>query len=534
MDTDAALALTAHWSAPVRASAVACAEEITSVLAIVQAGYSLGSALKSFVQDFRHCAADVDALVRIIDATLGVLQDLKLLIVENEHTRAWSPGGLLHAQKCVIDCHEALDELSILVCKTGLDLKKQEVKVSDFDPGTFSALEWAARTKRKVEGCKLELKDAKGEIDLAIGTYQLKLGQRTGTLTQTEAENIYQKCKEAFENRREKGITRRGKKSQRTREYEQRHVKRDCSPLTKERIQILLKEEQVQQEQQKREAKEAKTMAVEEWKAQRLEELAKEKSENDAKREQLRGSLSASGMQPKQIEGVVDSMYPLRASDNIDYLVFPKNAEASPEDRVLDEANAGGSWLRKRLHVFTNRGKTSGKAKDTKSVLNLEIVQKAISATGSLRPLDFWVLYYDGRTWLETVGLEPWLLRKMSDRCKALTDDRPALPSVWNVLSEMPINYRGVVMSYMGEIAIPDQRTLVHLEGVYHQTSIRRKRTWQDILEKKDEKFPEYDSIHPARVWIMSETRTTLSTMIALLDPLDMEPTTRLALSMVV
>jgi chromosome segregation ATPase len=116
--------------------------EASAVLAVVQVGLSLATALNTYISDVQDAQDNIQSLVSDIDATFGQLRDLGRLIEKNETVKAWSDDGLRNAKKCVIDCEKVIAKLRKLLKKSTASATSAQVDRDEIDITKLERARW--------------------------------------------------------------------------------------------------------------------------------------------------------------------------------------------------------------------------------------------------------------------------------------------------------------------------------------------------------------------------------------------------------
>lgn len=154
--------------------------EVSAILGVVELGFSLASALNTYVGDVSAAREDVASLCSEIEATVSHLKGLESLMVKNDETQAWDADGLLLAKRAVSDCDQIIKKLRKLVRKANWsdsaededDEANKPFDGKDIDLSLFQKALWP-RLKPDLEVCKGRLQMIKLDIILAHNAYMI-------------------------------------------------------------------------------------------------------------------------------------------------------------------------------------------------------------------------------------------------------------------------------------------------------------------------------------------------------------------------
>lgn len=149
--------------------------EASAIISVVQVGFSLATALNSYIADVAYARDDISSLASDIEATFGQLRDLEKLIQKNETTKAWSEDGLRNAEKCVTDCGRIITKLRELLKKSTASLTSKEVNRDEIDVTKLERARWPF-IKPKLEFRQRELQSIKQDIMIAYSSYMTQVG----------------------------------------------------------------------------------------------------------------------------------------------------------------------------------------------------------------------------------------------------------------------------------------------------------------------------------------------------------------------
>ena len=149
--------------------------EASAIVGLVQVGFSLATALNTYVSDVSDAGDDISSLISDIEATFGQLRDLGKLIEKNEKTKAWSEDGLRNAKKCVTDCEKSITKLRKLLKKSTASATSEEVNRDDIDVSKLERVLWPF-IKPQVEVRRRELQRIKQDIMIAYSSYMTQVG----------------------------------------------------------------------------------------------------------------------------------------------------------------------------------------------------------------------------------------------------------------------------------------------------------------------------------------------------------------------
>ena len=149
--------------------------EASAIISVVELGFSLATALNTYVCSVSAAPDDVSSLSSEIEATLSHLRGLESLITKNEETKAWDKDGLDLARGSITDCERIVKKLRRLLQKASRKENENEqiafVK-SEIDLTKFERALWP-RLKPQLEVCKSELQRIKLNIILAHHSYMI-------------------------------------------------------------------------------------------------------------------------------------------------------------------------------------------------------------------------------------------------------------------------------------------------------------------------------------------------------------------------
>ncbi|MCJ1250901.1 hypothetical protein MMC30_008129 [Trapelia coarctata] len=149
--------------------------EVSAIVGIVQAGFSLAAALNTYVSEVKEAREDILELTSDIDSTFLQLRDLGKLIEQNERTKVWSEDGVKLAQKCVTDCQKVVAKLRKLLKKSTASATSDEVARDEIDVTKFERALWPIY-KPELLIRKQELRSIKQDILIAYASYNAKAG----------------------------------------------------------------------------------------------------------------------------------------------------------------------------------------------------------------------------------------------------------------------------------------------------------------------------------------------------------------------
>lgn len=149
--------------------------EASAVIAVVQVGFSLATALNTYIADVSDARDDISSLASDIEATFGQLRDLGKLIKKNETAKAWSEDGSRNAQKCVTDCEKTIAKLRKLLKKSTASATSDEVSRDEIDVTKLERTLWPF-IKPQLEVRRRELQSIKQDIMIAYSSYMTQVG----------------------------------------------------------------------------------------------------------------------------------------------------------------------------------------------------------------------------------------------------------------------------------------------------------------------------------------------------------------------
>lgn len=149
--------------------------EASAIIGVVQVGFSLATALNTYISDVSDAADDISNLVSDIEATFGQLRDLAKLIAKNVVTKAWSEDGLRNAQKCVENCEKVIKKLRKLLKKSTASATTEEVNRDEIDVSKLERALWPF-IKPQLEVRRKELQSIKQDIVIAYSSYMTQVG----------------------------------------------------------------------------------------------------------------------------------------------------------------------------------------------------------------------------------------------------------------------------------------------------------------------------------------------------------------------
>lgn len=116
--------------------------EASSVLAVVQLGFSIATTIFTFFSDVKDANDNIQSLASELDTTSRHLQALSTLIEDNAKTKRWDENGLALAQKCVTDCEKCSKKLRMLLRQSQPNddqtlANDDTIQISNFDKVTW-------------------------------------------------------------------------------------------------------------------------------------------------------------------------------------------------------------------------------------------------------------------------------------------------------------------------------------------------------------------------------------------------------------
>ncbi|KAI9729216.1 MAG: hypothetical protein M1834_007008 [Cirrosporium novae-zelandiae] len=365
--------------------------EASAVLGVLQLGFSLATALSSYISDFRDAREDISALSSEIQATLYQLNDLNALIEKNEITHCWTYAGLKNAQKCVTDSEKIVENLRKLLQKS-TSTKTDRLEREDIDVTLFCQAKWPW-LKPDLEVHKRNLMDIQIRILIAHSSYMTKAGS-SPMIRRNATEGIAGLVREELIRKRElretkkraqkdkriggsRGSTRRTRRLRRgSRDYRGSIDPNDLDLDNDEKLteleEIFREEfnaEQLRIKSEKTKREKEREELIEEWKKKTLEEAkAKQKRIQDDKNKWHK-ELVRRKLPPKQIELILDDMFPKTVDDPLHALMIDAQSAGSTnmdfENSVLSLTGITppSSRFSTRLkRIFRSRNTTLGQA----------------------------------------------------------------------------------------------------------------------------------------------------------------------------
>ncbi|KAM0721374.1 hypothetical protein Q7P37_002298 [Cladosporium fusiforme] len=156
--------------------------EVSAVLGLVEAGFSLAKAIRTAVQDYQDAKNDIGSLADDIETTLALVSNLDTLIRDNDITPTFDQNGIQIARKCVKSAGRIVEDLLKLLTLAGVPrdphskIKSEDIKVSCFERLGWLRIKSRVKVKREeLNGVRLEVLVAKTCKDIRAATSPAEL-----------------------------------------------------------------------------------------------------------------------------------------------------------------------------------------------------------------------------------------------------------------------------------------------------------------------------------------------------------------------
>lgn len=151
--------------------------EISAIVGVLQAGFSLATTLHGYVGDYKDARDDIISLATEIEATLNQVQALNDLVKTNKAAKSLDDSGLKQADNCVTESDKLVKKIIKLLTKAGVpESPTQVVKPEDINVSRFTRAYWPIWYKPSVEVIKRQLDSLRIKILLARSCIEARSG----------------------------------------------------------------------------------------------------------------------------------------------------------------------------------------------------------------------------------------------------------------------------------------------------------------------------------------------------------------------
>ena len=151
--------------------------EISAIVGVLQAGFSLATTLHSYVGDYKDARDDIISLAAEIEATLNQVQALNDLVTTNKAAKSLDDSGLKQADACVTESDRLVKKIIKLLAKAGVsESPNRVVKLEDINVSRFTRAYWPIWYKPSVEVIKRQLDSLRIKILLARSCIEARSG----------------------------------------------------------------------------------------------------------------------------------------------------------------------------------------------------------------------------------------------------------------------------------------------------------------------------------------------------------------------
>lgn len=151
--------------------------EISAIVGVLQAGFSLATTLHSYVGDYKDARDDIISLAAEIEATLNQVQALDDLVKTNKAAKSLDNSGSKQADACVTESDKLVKKIIKLLAKAGVaESPNRVVKLEDINVSRFTRAYWPIWYKPSVEVIKRQLDSLRIKILLARSCIEARSG----------------------------------------------------------------------------------------------------------------------------------------------------------------------------------------------------------------------------------------------------------------------------------------------------------------------------------------------------------------------
>lgn len=139
--------------------------EASAILTVAQLGISLSNSLITYIEEVKGASLRIQRIGNEILTTSERLKDIGELISQNSHTKVFSEEGVNSAVRCSTECQQIIQDVRIVLFKTGWQDRSIDSGKDEVDSSLFSSLRWPF-VKTKLEVPRAELHRIKLDLSL--------------------------------------------------------------------------------------------------------------------------------------------------------------------------------------------------------------------------------------------------------------------------------------------------------------------------------------------------------------------------------
>ena len=148
-----------------RSSGMAGIGEAGAIINVAQIGISLSNTLIAYIGEVKDAPSRIHRIGNEVLTTSERLKDIGELVEKNSQSRILSDESIKSAVRCSSECHKIIEDVKIILCKSGWQGQSRALNEDEIDTSLFSTLRWPF-LKVKLEVPRVELQRIK--IDLSL------------------------------------------------------------------------------------------------------------------------------------------------------------------------------------------------------------------------------------------------------------------------------------------------------------------------------------------------------------------------------
>ncbi|KAL9628305.1 MAG: hypothetical protein Q9204_005973, partial [Flavoplaca sp. TL-2023a] len=323
--------------------------EASAILTVATFGIGLSNSLIAYIGEVQDAPSRIQRIGNEVLATFACLKDIGEIVDKNDRTRTFSDEGVRSAIRCSEECKTILIELKRVLCKSGWSQQSDGLERDDIDISLFSQMRWPF-LKSKLKVPRAELMRIKVDLTLLF-TSAMVIEASSATEKAKYIKNIpgLTRAKERATSEAEQAKKRAVKRERGPRLSGQDGERTEPDPEMLQQF-VEFQEKRMQEEEDKRLnllllEKEAQKKAAEHMERKLEEKILRKhnakqaeiQNRNAEKKEALRKELETAGIEPGQIETVLESSL-LQYSAAIESAIKPSGiSEVSPHENITAE-----------------------------------------------------------------------------------------------------------------------------------------------------------------------------------------------------